>query len=41
LAILAAGIGLPAETACESWKSKETEKKNLPSRRQKACGFFI
>tara|TARA_B100000902_G_scaffold117316_1_gene118022 strand:- start:3034 stop:3174 length:141 start_codon:yes stop_codon:yes gene_type:complete len=41
LAVLAAGIDLPAKTACEPWKSERIKKEFTKPQAEKACGFFI
>ncbi|MEC9330873.1 MAG: hypothetical protein VX409_00420 [Verrucomicrobiota bacterium] len=40
MAILAAGFGLPAKTACEPWKSERVKKEFTKPQAEKACGFF-
>jgi hypothetical protein len=41
LDILAAGIGLPAGTACEPWKSRVPKKEFTKPQAENACGFFV
>jgi len=40
LAILKAGIGLPARAVCVSWEFVDELKQNLPSRRQPSLRLF-
>jgi hypothetical protein len=41
LAILAAGIGLPARAVCVPWEFVDALKQNLPSRRQPSLRLFL